>query len=983
MNRLQQVSVGTRSKRPGLLVPLLASIYLVSGACSLIDEVIWTRLLKLSLGNTVYASSTVISVFMAGLALGAWLMAKRCQRWQRPLLVYAVLELSITLMVLISPGLLQAGDRLYVWAWNGLHPGASVAMGIQVVIAAGVLLLPTLLMGSSLPLLAQVVTAAHEQTGLRVGLLYALNTLGAALGCYLAGFVLIRWLGVWQTLYLSAALNGGVALAAGLLHWRYGQRLASEPVAVSSQRLMDGSRKPRVLALSFFLSGAACIGYEVIWMRSIVHGAGAFTYVFSGVLTVYLFGNVIGTEIGRRLLPRIRQPEVAYAVVFFALGLFGVLYLPWLQGFNVTWLGHLYEPFESYLKRHGLESYSLIPLIQCVILFLIPSFLMGLGFPWFLQAWSRHMPEVGQATGWAYSLNTWGGVVGGLLTGFVLLPRWGVQSSSILWGVAVVWMAAGVWYQYLTPRCQVRLRRSLLWVAAACVTMQSLNIPTDLFHRTVALSKPKLNHELVDVREGINTTVSIHRHPERGDLYLYTSGNMVAGTSRGYRGDQKMLGHLPLLLNAQAQKTLSVGFGVGESTACIARHGIEQIDCVEIAPEVVELSKLYFSQINLGDRLEERVNMIYMDARNYLHVTQECYDAIISDCTSIRGFAENSSLYTREYFECAKHHLNDQGLFMAWIDTHSTEAPSMVDSLIGTVLDVFPHVTLWYPMPEPAPFFVIVGSEHPQQVSVRHLQDVLANPEVMESLAQIHMVTVEDILSCYLGDEQDLRRYLNLKDYQVNSDNHPFIEFCTEEPSVTYAAARAFYRTIRSDSILSHIDWTDVHSQDRQACLARAEQWYGVGNYILWAETSQPFYKSLKYCRDGLEMMPGNRALLTRKRMTETKLLEAGIKALYEDNTQNALDIAAEIIKFDPDSPKGLMLLSQVNLFQGDRDRAIASARKALENENDNLSLHYNLWSILMATQDESAAHQALQAAMEVSSLETRQVSTAFNQLGF
>ena len=558
-------------------------------------------------------------------------------------------------------------------------------------------------MGAALPLLGRFVASMEKDAGLRIGRLYALNTLGAATGCFLAGFLLMGLIGVMGTLRLAAVVNLLVALSGYALHRvsAGGSFPAAAPAPPVPERANEKHGGLALLAAGFFLSGAVSIGYGLLWMRSVVHSIGAFTFVFSSVLTIYLLGNVVGASVGSRLARQVRNPAVVFAGLLCVLGICGVLYLPWLNLCSYRLVPAILDSFGESFWRHRIGWSVVSPLLQSMVLFLTPSVVMGMGFPIMLQAWVDRAHRIGWSTGTAYGINTWGGVAGGLLTGFVLIPRLGLQAAIVGLGLAAVSMSCIMWLYFIRPVTQIWLRRCLLPLAAAWIVLFSARMPGDLFRRTVALNRWMQGYEVLDIKEGINTTVSLHRDPQRDVLYLCTSGRKVAGTSRGYRADQKMLGHFPVLLNEQAHRVLSVGFGSGESTACLAKHALERIDCAEIAPEVVELSLKHFGNINLAGRLHERVNMIYQDARNYLHLTDRRYDVIVNDCTSIRGVADNASLYTREYFEIAHRRLTPNGWFMSWIDAHTNECSDVMRSVIGTFMEVFPHVTLWYMTTEP------------------------------------------------------------------------------------------------------------------------------------------------------------------------------------------------------------------------------------------------------------------------------------------
>lgn len=950
-------------------VRILALVYFVSGACSLMDEVVWTRLLKLSIGNTVYASSIVVSVFMGGLALGAILMGRVCGRIRKPLPVYILIELLITVSVLLSLKAIGMLDSFYVWFWQTVQPTPTVLLVCQTLLSAAVLLIPTVLMGSTLPLLSRVVTVAEEDAGPLVGRLYALNTLGAATGCFLAGFVLIRAIGVTWTLWVAALLNVAVVCGAFVVHVLSGRRtfeVTSDELRPSPETPAGNESRfePRLLAIAFFASGLVCIGYELLWMRSIVHSVGAFTYVFSAVLTVYLIGNVVGTMIGTLAVRSSKNPGATYAMVFFLLGLAGVLYIPWLHICNFHLLPWALDRWSQSLWRGIIPWRMLRPMAQCLILFLVPSTLMGIGFPFMVQAWIRHVHRIGRTVGSAYSINTAGAVAGGLLTGFVCMPLLGLQRTIVVLGLLVVWLAAVMWWALVRPATHRWLMRGVLLAAALFITANVRLIPTDLFNRTVALSLNSLHPEVIDVKTGINTTVSIHRKTGSDDLFLYTSGQMVAGTSSGYRGDQKMLGHFPVLLNPYAKRVLTVGFGTGESTACLSRHQIQQNDCVEIAPEVVQLSLKHFAGLNLGARHAEEVNIILMDARNYLHLTDQSYDVIVNDCTSIRDFAENSSLYTKDHFECARRHLNEHGLFMSWIDTYASEESQVIDTLLGTMLEAFPYVTLWYMLPEPSPFFVVIGSNEPQQFSIQHITNELSQPRIAESLQKINIRKPEDVLSCYLTDEEDIGRYLHR--YVCNTDDRPFIEFCTAEHAAGYGTLRQFFHKVRSDSIYRHLDWTGFDKPSRAQWTERFNSLRQAIHHVLLAQTASTPSETIKHCRDGFAILSDYHILEATRRRAEKDLATTIGQSLAAGNVQQARDLARQFLAIDPNSTMGWMLQSQIEHHAGGVQAALHAAQRALETAPENLAALHNLWGLLLAGERTEEAQALLKRAVDI-----------------
>lgn len=922
-------------------------IYFASGACSLIDEVVWVRLLKLTLGNTVYATSIVVSVFMGGLALGALIMGRYSDRVRQRLRLYALLETLVTISALSLPWALKLADTIYIWFYRTYHPTHPQLLLVQVIISAAILLVPSMLMGSTLPLLGRFVTALERQAGHLVGKLYALNTLGAAAGCFLAGFVLIRAAGVMGALYTAAALNLLVAFGGWFLSRFSSTTSEEQPEATEAQgpavltpKTQDG--KFYLLIAAFFMSGLISIGYELLWMRSIVHLLGGFTYVFSAVLTVYLLGNVIGAGIGSRLAMRLKTPAVGFAVTLSVLGMCGLLYLPLLILWTSKVLPYLDGALNTVYSWKPSFEYTLAPLLHSVFLFLVPAIIMGIGFPIALQAWANHLHKVGRSTGTAYGANTIGAVMGGIVTGFILIPLLGVQISISILGLIGIWIAAVMWLVF-TQGSRVLVRGVFLAVAAL-LTIFTMKTSTELFNTVVKINPRVQDYGLVWVEEGLTTTVSLHRDFSDGSLHMYSSGESIAGDSYIERGDQKMLGHFGILLNSDAKAVLSVGFGSGETTACLAQHKPERVDCVEIAPEVVKVATEFFKHINLGDKLEDEVNLVFMDAKNYIHLTGSSYDVIINDSIHPRSFAENASLYTKEYFESAKEHLNENGMIISWIPTYSMPV-SVVESIIGTLLDVFPHVTLWCLTPNLAPLVLVAGSEQQQYFSPKHIENELRKPAVRNSLSKTNICNNMDVLSCYIADENDLRECI--KDFSINSDYAPFVEFTTDSVVPRTQIFRKFVSNVRGESVYKHIDWTGFSEESKARWLADYQKLYKVSNYLLKSYDTTDSLDELKYSLDGLEILPDNPALLNVKADAEERLFSDSVKLILAGKTDDALALARDLLKIHPRSAIGWMIRSSAFQNKGNLQEALAAAHRAVQLAPDSANARFNLGFML------------------------------------
>lgn len=889
-------------------------------------------------------------------------MARFADRLKKRLRLYALLELLITISALSLPWALKIADNVYVWFYRSSHPSRLQLLAVQVIISATIILIPSMLMGSTLPLLGRFLTALEKEAGHLVGKLYALNTLGAAAGCFIAGFILIRVIGVMGALYTAAALNLAVAFGGWLL-----SRLSKTTDELQTELILTESMKAPaakttngkfyLLVLAFFTSGLISIGYELLWMRSIVHLLGGFTYVFSAVLTIYLLGNVIGAGIGSRLAKKLKTPAIGFALTLALLGLCGILYLPLLILWTAKVMGPVTKALDAIYLHLPISPFLLGPLLQSAFLFLIPAIIMGIGFPIALQAWANHMHKVGRSTGTAYGANTIGAVIGGLLTGFVLIPALGLQLSISILGLSAIWLAA---VMSLLFSANLRMARRFAPLGlAALVTIATVKTPPNLFNTLLKIS-PLIPPEyaLVAVKEGLTTTVSVHRDLKEGYLHLCSSGQPIAGDSYGTRCDQKMLGHLGVLLNVDAQKVLSVGFGSGETTACLATHKLESADCVEIAPEVVDVALKFFRHINLGDKLNEEINMIYMDAKNYLHLTDKKYDVIVNDSIHPRLFAENASLHTKEYFQTAKERLNDNGIMVCWIPMYDMPIPVLA-SITGTLMDVFPHVTLWYPIHYRVNYFWLVGSKRKQFYSPKHIENEMLKENVRESLSEINVNNSIDILGYYVADENDLRKHIT--HYSVNSDFSPFVEFSTDSSSPQGQLFRQFVMNVRSVPIYDHIDWTGFIKAEKEKwlrdyqqvyeatsqILALYQQAYDASSYLLMLDRATDNLTRLKLCMDGLSVLPENPALLDTKNWLQQKLYSEGVNMLLAGKIDDTLAFTSDILKIYPQSAIAWMLRATSMQEIGQIQKALAAAQHAVYLAPNNPDARFILGFIL------------------------------------
>jgi spermidine synthase len=923
-------------------------IYFWSGVCSLIYEVVWLRLLKHTVGNTVYASSIVVSTFMAGLALGALIARRRVGRVKRPLRLYAALELGVTLSALLLPLALHAADAGYRWLYSAWALSPAALLVVQLMLSAAIMLVPSMLMGSTLPLLASYVTQAERRIGFQVGRLYALNTLGAAVGCFAAGLILFRSVGVMGALLVAAAINLLVAVSAYFLsRYRESGHTLEEPPGAQEPAL-SGVRSGLFMA-AIFVSGLVGIGYELVWMRSVVLKLGGWTYVFSSVLTVYLVGNVIGAAIGSVLTKRLKQPVLGFGISMICLGLFGLCFVP-----SMAWWLNL-DPATLFGKALASSVVNSImwPIFNATALFLLPSIAMGIGFPMALQTWGIRGHRVGDTAGLVYGINTIGAVLGGVLTGFVLIPLLGTQRAMIVLSLLAATMGA-VMLQTFLGRSRIVLRILSLLVIVGLILLAVL-VPSDLFVRSV-VAGPR--YDTLEVREGTTTTASVIRHKGTRLRVLASDGVMIAGEDE-HRIAQQTLGHLGLLLHADPRRVLSIGFGTGETTACMAAYELDRLDCVEIAQELVILALANFQSINLGAELDRYVNMIYMDGKNYLHLADTTYDVIVNGA-NIPADAASAPMFTRDHFLAAKDRLAPGGLFVTKLHIADISR-SHFDSILGTFTEAFPHVTVWFPVTSPSYFFYLVGSREPQAYSPDAIDSKLARDGVRRRMDVIRFSNSFDVLSCYFGDRQDIQRYL--KDYRVNTDNSPFIEFSLDRDRLDRAPFVAdFLETVRTNSVARHIDWAATEQTGRDHWLTAFQDYYQAVTFVMENHSGRGNWERLKNCHSGLSLVPGHPALINQ----EHSSLLSMANAIFSDSTGDLRREALAGSELHQDMGAVWLLRAWALRGMGRKQEVLESLREAMKRSPSTAVTHGTMGLMLLDAGNPKAACEALEEAVRL-----------------
>lgn len=748
---------------------LMIACMVVSGAAGLVYQVAWARMLALVAGNTVHAVAMVVAAFLAGLALGSRVWGARADRMANPLGAYVRLELGIAASALAVSGAILLLDDVIV----SLMTVETVASGgWQFLRFAGMfalLLAPTALMGGTLPVMLKAYVRRVDAVGRGAGALYAANTYGAMAGCFLAGFIFIKYLGMWGTLALAVALN---ALAAAFA-WKAGAMAAAQvsqavpaggkpPKKTSARASAAGEpaspRRPAVnIALALWLSafsGFTALAFEILWTRAYVVTFNSTVYLFASLLGVYLFGMALGSQLVARRLDAAADPRKLFGLAQVMVGVWGALSV-----FYFGAMSGMAKDFSRLLGEMGQAKDALVVIGLMAGGFLVPAALFGVSYPLILRVVTQSLGELGSRAGLVYAVGTVGGIAGALAAGFALLPWLGLQNA--VFAVSALALATG--YAALLASG----RKGAAWAlpASAAVGLVALGA-ANIAGMDIGMG-PAPKGEVVFAREGVMGTVRVARERDGGPLTLLVNNYQLATS-----GDVAVrFGHMPLILAPNARETLLISLGSGITAGSVGAHPVERIDCVEIVPTLLDVQPL-FARDNHQIVADRRFHLTFWDGRHYARVTRRQYDLVIADL-----FQPDSAgvgfLYSQEHFATIKAKLKPGGAMAQWLPLYQL-SPEDLKVIMATFASVFPHTLVFFgDINTDFGTLLLYGSAEPIRLDPAALMSRLESPGVKDDM--IENADPLSFLSFHVMDEAGIREFT--KGSQINTDNQPVIEY--------------------------------------------------------------------------------------------------------------------------------------------------------------------------------------------------------------
>lgn len=732
-------------------------LFFFSGASGLIYQVIWTRRLVLLFGTTAYAVSAVLAVYFVGLGVGSLLGGRVSDRLRKPLLWYGVFEVAIGLWAMAFPAFATYGESAVVELLRVLAPVPHAGVVLRALLSLGFLAVPVTLMGATLPLLARFAAAGGEARGLRIGVLYSINTFGAVAGCAAAGFWLLPALGYAGATFVGAGINAAIGLIACALSVG---GPAGAPVCADEHEPSTGGPVRACILGVFGVSGACALALEVIWTRLLTVVFLGTTYAFTTMLVSLLCGLAVGSAVAAAVADRLRVPLRALGMVE---GLIGAACIGFLPAFASLPARLQAMQLDAGYHWEGIVRAKFI--LSFFVLF-VPTFLFGATFPLAVRAYRR--AGVGTDVGRLYSINTMGGVAGSLAGGFVLIPWLGAHGGIV--AIGWVLLAAGLLLVAVCGQTTWAGRAIRMGVLVLMVSVALYRAPHDVAQALNAAYIPRGDHVL-HMREGVEGVVAVSE-PEGNrsgsNRVLWINGvQATASIEKGVRMN-RFQGVLPLLFDRDPRQALFMCFGSGVTAGTLALHGFDRIDAVEISRDVLGAAH-WFAADNRDVLSNPRVRFVVDDGRNYLLTTRQSYDLITFEPMPL-ALAGVSTFYTREYYRLCLAHLAPGGLVSQWVPLHSLN-PDIVRSLTATFAEVFPECCAWFINAD----LFLIGSNRPLHIDFVHARERLAEPAVAEALAEAGLNDPIEILSCFFMTREGIRRYVD--GAAIMTDGHPWAEF--------------------------------------------------------------------------------------------------------------------------------------------------------------------------------------------------------------
>ncbi len=950
------------------LVILVYLLFFLSGFCGLVYEIIWMRQFAVSFGNTIFAITVVLAAFMGGLAAGSrWfgLLADSPGRKASLFTYYGWMEIFIGIYCLGFERILEAQKRIILWFYHTLDPSTAASVGFNFLLSALLLIVPTILMGGTLPVLIKALSRRLPDVGRITGKLYFVNCFGAVFGTITVAFWMIPSLGLALSTALAAAVNIAVGLVALGLRGRIPEPTGlTEETATARDESIPAAVPQAVLRWSLigiFICGFTAMVYEITWTRILSLVLGSSTYSFSLMLAAFISGIALGSFLISRFMERINRPAYIFALCQIAVGLAVLAMLPLYSHLPIFFIRC------RELVNFSYEAHEVFKFIVCLGVMLVPTTAIGMGFPLVSRLAATEMDKTASKVGGVYALNTMGNILGTVLCGFVMIPMLGLKitlETAVLFNLTA---GGAILLSLGSRRASQTIKVCVLGTLA--VAMYFLLAPG--WDRQILtggafryrpspgataenFSKRVRSRDLLFYREGISTTVTVEQSDS--NLMLRVNGKVDA-SNRLDMQTQILLAHLPMLLHENPARVLVIGAGSGVTCGAVLTHPeLESLYCVEISPGVVEASR-FFAEYNRRYWEDPRTEIVVDDGRNFLFRSKEKWDVITSE-PSNPWIAGIGSLYTEEFYSNCRERMAPGGIICQWIHLYEMEK-SVLKTILITFRKAFPHAIAFGSIEDID--LLLIGSEEKLSVDFEALARRMKYDGVAAGLKKIGISSLFAMLSTQIFDTRGMQRWAGIG--PINSDNFPVVEY--RAPRGFFHASRVSlpdrYRLGEGNTLLAN--YLQIHEPT-------ADELLEVARFQIHAGITSMVYSAVA---DALEIQPDHpdalrlmvHLLTGRKKFSEAAEVIGRLEAAR----------APEKELLELEYPVATALAERVSasfLRKPDFSRALEIKRRLIELESERSIHHYHLGETYERMRKYREAAQAFEVTLELRLREQR-----------
>jgi len=696
-------------------------IFLLSGIAGLIYEVVWARELVLVFGNTTQAISAILTGFFAGMAIGSVVGGRLADRVRNPLRMYAILELLVVVVVLLTPATFRGLHEVYRGAFGSLEQNTMALALVRFALAIAALGPATVLMGATLPTLSRYLVRDHNMMGHEFGSLYTVNTLGAIIGTLASGLVLIELLGLNETLLVGVCFSGTAGLTALALSFRTRPAASTtaavtaleaasvtkvEAVRTTVEAVVARTARPRLALMLAFVSGLTSLGYQNLWTRILSSGTGGSSYIFTAILALFLTGITVGAFVYARFLSRTKHPVALLGVAELALA--------------IVVLGGL--GFET--KFFANMSFNR----DLLIVVLPATLVMGVVFPMTSMLATDSDDRVGTSAGMLLGANTLGAIIGTFVVPFFLMPALTSGRSVVL--IALINAVMGLILLWEARTLSLPLRRfgGALSGAVAVVAIGLIVVPNNMVADPNINVMGRSHGTILQVAEdNVAAVQAVQMNDPAHTLRLFVGGYSMTGIT----ADTRMMADLPLMVRPNAKSMCVIAFGMGSSYRSALMDGL-QVDAVELVPSVPGMMGDFFPDASSVEANPDG-HILIADGRNHVDLTTHTYDLLIVDPPPPMNGSGTAVLFSQEFYQSAKARLNPGGVMMQW--EFRGQTVDEMRSHVKTFASVYKYVTLVFGAATSTYGVMMLGSDEPIDITDAGIESVLSKPGVVNDLS--------------------------------------------------------------------------------------------------------------------------------------------------------------------------------------------------------------------------------------------------------